>query len=577
MGEGLGLVPPAPPVPIREVIRRFWPDLRPDRRLVVLGLICVALLPLIETVEIWLFQRVVDDVLVPRDLGPFLALARTYLALNLGSGVLSFGEDYLSAMAGGRFLLRLRTRVFGHVQSMAVAVLDRARLGDVLSRLTGDVAAIEALLLGGIARGLSAVLRIIFFTAALFLLDWQLAIIALIVAPAFWGSARTFSRLLRRASREKRRRTGMLTSVAEESLAVTALVQSYGRQQHELEHFRRTGEDVLDAELSAARVRSTYPIIVNLVELAGLLGVIMLGTWALAEERLTLGGLLVFLTYLAQLYRPVRDLGDLANTAFAAAAGAERVLELLNQPGGVTERPYAHHLAPARGRIELDRVTVRYPGASHPALRDVSLRAYPSELVALVGPSGAGKSTVARLLVRLADPDAGAVRLDGHDLRDLTLASVRRAVAVLLQDAPVLDASVRDNIAFARPEATDAQIRAAAVQAGAEGFVTDLSDGYDTRVGQKGRSLSGGQRQRLALARALLRDAPVLVFDEPTTGLDHAAAAALLGERRRLARQRCVLVVTHDPTVMAWADRVIALDRGRVVDPQTAEILEVTP
>ena len=354
--SGPQLVGAAPAVAVRELLRRFWPDARPYRGRIALGLGLAALVPAIETVEIYLFKLVVDDVLVPGELAPLVPLALAYIGLTLLSGIVGFADGYVAAWVGERFLLRLRTRVFAHVQGLSSHVLDQRRLGDVLQRLTSDVQAIESFVLAGIGDGLSALLRILFFGTALFILQWQLALVSLVVTPLFFLLARHFSRLSKHAAREKRRRNGSLGAVAEESLANAALVQALDRGDAEVARFHAEGERIVEAELAATRIRGLFTPLVDLIELLGVLVVITLGTWALTQGELTLGGLLVFLAYLSQLYGPVRDLSSLVNRIFAAAAGAERVLELLDERPTVVERPGARRARPrarrggARGR-----------------------------------------------------------------------------------------------------------------------------------------------------------------------------------------------------------------------------------
>ena len=548
----------APALPVREVLRRFWPDARPYRRWLPLGLVLIAAGVAIETVEIYLFKLVVDEVLVPGDLGPLLPIGLATAGLLILGGAVALADDLLGTWLGERFLLSMRTRVFGHLLTLSPDTLDRRRLGDVLTRLGGDVGAIEAFVLSGVADALAAVLSIGFFAGALFYLQWDLALVSLIVAPLFFLTARRFSGLIKRASREKRRRSGSLGAVAQDTLGNTALVQASNREGAELERYRREGEGVIAAELSSVRIRGVFSPLVDLIELAGILLVVYFGTRAIAGGGLTLGGMLVFIAYLTRLYGPVRDLSSLSNTVFKALAGAERVIELLDERPRVTDGPL--RLERVRGAIELDDVWFSYD--HDPALRGVTLRVAPGERVALVGASGAGKSTIARMLLRWGDPDAGVVRLDGHDLRELELASLRRNVALLLQETLVLHGSVRDNIGYARPDARGAEIEAAARAAGAHEFIAALPDGYDTELGERGRRLSGGQRQRIAIARALLADAPVLVLDEPTTGLD-AELAASLGD---LMRDRTTLVISHDLVLTRDADLIVVIDEGRVIE-----------
>jgi ATP-binding cassette subfamily B protein len=564
-GEG-ALVDAAPPVQVREILRRFWPDARPYRRWIPLGLVLIAIGAVIETAEIWMFKLVVDEVLVPGELEPLVWIVALYVGLTLVNGLVSFGDDYLATWLAERFLQRMRRRVFSHVQALSVDVLDRRRLGDLIARLTSDVQAIESFVLSGVADGLSALLRILFFTGALFYLQWQLALVALVVTPVFLFVAKRFSRLIKHASREKRRRAGSLSAVAEESLANQMLVQASNRQAAELERFERENEGIIEAELASTRIRGLFEPLVDLVELLGVMVVIVLGTVAVTSGDLTIGGLVVFITYLTQLYGPVQELGALSNTIFKAAAGAERVIELLDEQPRVVDRPNPVVLKRARGVVDLEDVTFTYPGAAAPALRDVALRAEPGQTVALVGPSGSGKSTLAKLLLRFYDPDDGTVRLDGRDIRDLELTSLRRNVSLLLQETPVLHGSLRDNITFARPDAGEEEIRRVAEAAGVAEFVDALPDGYDTDLGERGRRLSGGQRQRVAIARALLADAPVLVLDEPSTGLDAEARSTLDQPLRRLMRDRTTIVISHDLLTVRDADEILVLDDGRVVE-----------
>ncbi|MDA0184264.1 ABC transporter ATP-binding protein/permease [Solirubrobacter phytolaccae] len=547
------LVAAAPAQRVRGIVRRFWPLARPFRRKWMAGLVLAALLPAVEAVEIWLFKSVVDGVLVPADLGALWPLAAAMAGLALIGALLSFGDEYIATWVGERFTLAMRGRVFAHLQSLEPDALDKRRHGDVLSRLTGDLHAIETLLLSALAEAVQAAARLFFFVGALFLLSWKLALASLIVIPPLYWAARRFGRLARRAARERRRRSGTVGAVLEEALANTALVQTANTQAREQARLRRENEGAMEAELAGTRIAGLFAPVIDLIELFGAILILALGTWALSSGDLTLGGLLAFLAYLSQLYRPLRDLSRLYQQVFEATAGAERVMELLDTPPSVTERQGARELSRARGRLELRGVHFTY---DRQALAGVSLTVAPGRCIALTGASGAGKSTVAKLAVRFLDPDAGTVHLDGHDVRDLTLESLRRNVALLLQDAPLIDGTIGDNVAYGN-DASEADVRRALAAIG-----LDLPP--DTPVGQRGRALSGGQRRRVAMARALLQDAPVLILDEPTAGLDPEAARALVGPLRELARDRATLMITHDRELAAAADEVVVLDGGRL-------------
>lgn len=570
------IVEHAPGLALREVVRRFWPRLRPLRRWLILAVVLLAAAPAIEVAEILLFQRLVDDVLVPAEWRPLVWLAAIYLSLNLLSAVISGFDDYLATWISQKFLLDLRVDVFRHVLSLPLHVHERRRLGDVMSRLTSDVAAVETFMIGHMAGGIDAVVRIVFFVGALFYLDWALALASLVVVPLFWWVSRSFAEFVRRLSRERRRRSGSLSAVTEENLSNGPLVQSYNREADAVERYHRQNQAIFSAELAGSRVRGVFLPLVDLTELAGTLTVVAMGVWALDSGRLTLGGLLAFLTLLAQCYRPIRDLADLLPSLYSATAGIERLVELLDEEPP-RDRPGATPLVAPRGVVRLDHVSARYPGSAALALDDVSLDLHPGEVVAVVGGSGAGKSTLARVLTRHLDPEAGSVTLDGVPVADTTLSSLRDAVTVVLQETLLLDATVAENIAFALPGATRDEVRRAARAADADAFISALPDGYDTRVGQRGRLFSGGQRQRLSLARALLRDSPVIVLDEPTTGLDPDTARRVLAPLRDAARDRTVVIVTHDPVALEIADRTIRLEDGRVVGRPGAPAVTADP
>lgn len=541
-----------------DIARRFWPRLRPLRGWLLLGLLLLTAAPAIAVAEAFLYQRLVDDVLVPAAFEPLLVLALLYVGLNVASGIVSGADDYLATYVSQRFLVDLRRDVFAHVLSLPAATHDRRRLGDTLTRLTSDVAAVERFMVSQVSDGVGALVRLLVLVGALVWMDWQLALASLVVVPLFWWVSTRFARLTRDVSRERRRRGGSLGSVTEEALGNAALVQSYGREDDAVASYDDHNRAIAGAELAASRIRALFLPLVDLAELVGVLLVVGLGVWSLADGRLTLGGLLAFLTLLMQCFGPVRTLADLVPALYSASAGVERVVELLDEPAG-GDRDGATPLPPGPGVLSVREVSYTYPGAPRPALEAVSLDIAAGEVVALVGPSGAGKSTLGRLLARQLVADSGVVTIDGHDVATHTAASVREAVTVVHQEQLMLDATVHDNLVLGRPDATRAEVRAAARDAGAHDFVEALPHGYASRIGQRGRTLSGGQRQRLAVARALLRPGRVLVLDEPTTGLDAEAARRLMVALTTGPRERTVVVLTHDPVVLEHVDRVVEL------------------
>ena len=565
------LVAAAPTIPVREIFRRFWPYARPYRRWLPLLVLLVALGSATGTATIWMYKVLVDEVLVPHNFGLLGWVALAYLGLVVLDGVVSFCDEYLSAWVGERFLVSLRTEFFRHLQGLSLGFFDRRRLGDLISRLSDDVDAIEEMVLSGVVSALSYSFQLLFFVGALFYLRWELALVSLLVVPLFWLVARRFSRLIQQAVREERRRAGSIGAVAEESLSNATLVQAYNRQDAEVVRFHRENLGSFRAQMTASRLSALFSPVVNVVELAGVLAVVGAGVWEFSQGRLTIGGLLIFIVYLSQLYAPIQGLSSLLNTVYEASAGAERIIELLDQSPSVTEREDALELNRVRGTVEFDSVSLRFPRAKRAALEDVSFRVGPGETLAFVGESGAGKSTVAKLLLRFYDPDSGSVRIDGYDLRDLTLRSLRENVAVLLQEGFIFDGTVRENIAYGKTEATEEEIVSAAKAADAHDFILGLPDGYDSVVGQKGRLLSGGQRQRIAIARAMIRDAPVLILDEPTTSLDEHSGGKIMEPLRRLTEGRTTIIIAHDLSTVAEATHVVMLKDGRAVRRPTVE------
>ena len=584
--EGESLVAAAPVMELREIFLRFWPYARPYRRWVPLIVLFAVVASALQAATIWIYKILIDDVLVPRDFELLVWVVLAYLGLTLADGVASFCEEYLSDWVGGRFMVSLRTEFFSHLQSLSLSFFERRSLGDMLSRLSDDIEEIEEFVISEMASTLTYIFQFVFFVGALFYLQWHLALVSLIVLPLFLVVARYFSRRMGGATREERRRLGSVSAVAEESLSNAALVQAYNQQEYEVSRFHKENEASFAAEMKATRLDALFSPLVDIIQVLGVGVVIAVGTWELSQGRLTIGGLIVFLVYLSQLYGPIRGLSELLSTFYEASAGAERVIEFFDQKPSVREKEDAITLTHAQGHIEFDSVDFRYPGKKRKAqgkkrkaLSEVSFEVGPGEVLALVGPSGSGKSTITKLLLRFYDPNkagGGAIRLDGHDLRELSLNSLRDNVAVLLQETLVFAGSVRENIAYGKPGgASEKEIIAAAKAADAHKFIKALPEGYETLIGQKGRLLSEGQRQRVAIARAMIRDAPILVLDEPTTGLDAKSTETVMEPLGRLMEGRTTIVISHNLLTVREASTIVVLEEGHIIERGThKELLE---
>jgi ATP-binding cassette subfamily B protein len=566
--------PPVQRSALRRTLGLLGPHL-PGQRLLLAGGGGLLLLEVaFRVLEPWPTKLVVDA--VTRSLGADLgspgptASVQILLACALATvsiiglrAVCSFGATVALALGGSRIATELRARVFDHVQSLSRSYHGTTRSGDLVQRLVSDVGRLQEV---GVTAGMPLVANVVTLLAMLGVMTWLDPVIAGVVLAAiatFLLFSRTSTGRITTASRRTRRSEGDLASIAQETLTGMTHVQAYGMEADRAEHFRgsnaRSLKDGVQARRLAAGLERRTDVLVGVATAA----VLFIGGLRVLQGAMTPGDLVVVLTYLKTAMKPLRDLAKYTGRIARASASGERVADLLDVRPDIVSPPDPVPLGRVRGVVELDGVHLAHePG--QPVLRGLDLRVDPGETVAVVGPSGSGKSTVVALLLRLLDPDSGTVRLDGVDVRRTELAELRSQVALVQQDAVVFAGTVEENIRQGRPDAPADEVREAARLARVEQFTDALPDGLRTLVAERGANLSGGQRQRISLARAFLRDAPVLVLDEPTTGLDPDNVALVTDAIVDLARGRTCLIVTHDPRTARTADRVVVVDGGRV-------------
>lgn len=551
---------------VRELFRRFWPYLRRDRAGLAGAAALLVLAAVADTTAIWMFMVLTDEALATGDINAFWGPAAAWLGIAAAGAAATFHGGFLAAGIAERFLLRLRGSLYRHVQELPPHFFARKPGGDLVPRFSGDVEAVERLVASGVLETVTALVGVVLYAGAALYLRWDLALLSFALAPAFWLVARRFSARIRTVSTEERAANGAISTVVSEGLANVELVQAYNQQERQSGRLHEQSYRWFRAKLAQARLTALYPPLVTVVETVCILLVIGVGIWEIAAQRITIGGLMAFAAYIGYLYPPLQNLGQITMTVTAARAAGERLVELLDEHPSVADAGRGR-LAPGRRRgIRFERVRFTYPGADEPALVGLDLDVRPGEFVMVTGPSGAGKSTLTKLLLRFYDPSSGRIGLDGVELADLELRALRDEIALVPQEAAVFQGTVADNIAFGAPSATRDEVIAAAREADADEFVRSLPDGYDTELGERGALLSGGQRRRIALSRAILRGASVLVLDEPTNGLDADSAQRVLEPLRRLARTRTTLLISHDLDLAADADRVVVVDGGRVVE-----------
>jgi ATP-binding cassette, subfamily B, bacterial len=525
----------------------------------VVGSGVAAVTPLIE-------RQVIDNVVVGRhgSLAP-------YLVALLLAGVARFGAGFVRRYLGGRLSLDvqydLRDAVFRSLERLDGARQDQIQTGQVVSRAISDVTVVQALL--SFLPMMSG--NFLLFVVSLAIMAWLsplLTLIALAIGPALLLLSLRARRTVFPSTWAAQQQAGEVAGVVEEAVAGVRVVKGFGQEARELSRLQGAARRLFALRLRAVVYTSRFSPALQAVPALGQVGVLAFGGWLALEGRITLGTFLAFSTYLGELVSPVRMLAGLLTIGQQARASVVRIFELIDSHPTITEAPGALELPRARGLVEFDHVTFGYL-RSRPVLSDVSLTVEPGETLALVGTSGSGKSTVSLLLPRFYDVHGGAVRLDGQDVRDLTLSSLRAQIGVVFEDSFLFSDTVRANIAYGRPDASEAAVVAAARAAEADGFIRDLPDGYDTVVGENGLTLSGGQRQRVALARALLTDPPVLLLDDATSAVDARVEAEIHATLREIMRGRTTLLVAHRRSTLRLADRIAVLDAGQVVDVGT--------
>jgi len=548
------------------IYRRLLPLMRPYFGVLVLGSLLALVVAAMEGAIAWLVKPALDDIFIRRDERMLKIIPLLLLGAYLAKGLARYGQSYLMASVGERVIATLRHTLYTHIQAMPLSFFAGLHSAELMSRIVTDVNRLARVSSTVLIMAFRQIAMVIALLSVMVVREWRLAVIALIVFPFVGLAVRSIGRRLYRINKRSQEKVAELNVLLHEAFSGMKIVKAFGRERHEAERFARVNGRLLDLALKDHRTDEITEPLMEVLAAFGIMGALLYGGHQVIAGHMTPGDFFSFTAALALIYGPVRQLSRIMNTVQQSASSVERVFEILDTPPAIADRPDAHVLPGFHETLRFEAVSFRYSGSPEPTLRDVTLDIRRGEVVAFVGMSGAGKSTLIDLVPRFHDVTSGRITLDGHDVRDLTQASLRAQIAVVTQETFLFSDSVQYNIAYGNPAAPPEAVARAARQAHAEEFILASPEGYATLVGERGVRLSGGQRQRLAIARAFLKDPPILILDEATSDLDAESEFIVQQALSDLMKGRTVLVIAHRLATVRNADRIVVVHEGRIAE-----------
>ncbi len=536
----------------------------PYWRRIALAMLCMALVAGCGTACLYLIKPAFDDLIVKKNKQMLDLLCTAVLVIFAIKGVSLCGNAYLMSYVSQRIITRLREDVYNHIQCLPVPYLDKMQTGNLMSRILNDVGAVQYTLSESVTGVIKESFSVIGCVGIMFYMDWRLAIGAILIVPVAFLPVFKVGKILRKTSAKVQQIMADLSVVMHETIAGNRIVKAFGMEAHEKNRFRRENERLLKYTLKAVLVRSVNSAAMEFLGGVGIVSIMLYGGYQIISEKMTAGNLLSFLAALISLYDPVKRLANIYNSIQQGLAAADRVYDLLDRPIEIVEQPDAITLEPARKHLEFRNVFFGY--GAKPVLSGISFRVDAGQVVAVVGMSGAGKTTLINLIPRFYEIAEGAILIDGIDIRDVTLASLRSQIAIVTQQSILFNDTFKNNIAYGDIRKSDDEIIAAAKAANAYDFIMKLPMQFETTVGEQGTRLSGGERQRICIARALLKDAPILILDEATSSLDSDSELEVQKALENLMRGRTTLVIAHRLSTVQNADCIITLANGKIVE-----------